>query len=153
MLSPSPLPFASTRETFGAGAAPGQALIDAQREATARAAPQLIIVLVPLFTVFLKFIFDRRRYYSEHLVHAFHLHAFVFLVLSRQPGTADPKSAERRAVAVIPLTNAPLTHRRTSARRATKSTISKFSSRAHTTTSVNRPSENHSKCATFCTYR
>ena len=78
----SPVPLFLQFESFGSGAAALLALGDTQREASARAAPQLVIVLVPLFTVFLKYAFDHRRYYSEHLVHAFHLHAFALLMLS-----------------------------------------------------------------------
>ncbi len=45
-------------------------------------APPIIFFLVPLFAALLKIVyFNKRRYYTEHLVLALHNHSFVFLAL------------------------------------------------------------------------
>ncbi len=45
--------------------------------------PKTVFVLVPVFALILKLLYvRRRRYYIEHLVFAFHVHAFLFLIFT-----------------------------------------------------------------------
>jgi hypothetical protein len=45
--------------------------------------PKALFVLLPIFALCLKLVYlRRRRFYSEHLVFALHLHAFVFIALT-----------------------------------------------------------------------
>jgi hypothetical protein len=45
--------------------------------------PKALFVLLPIFALCLKLVYlRRRRFYSEHLVFALHLHAFVFMALT-----------------------------------------------------------------------
>lgn len=75
-----------------------------RREVGARmmaAAPYLVFALVPVYAAWLKLVTWRRRMrYGEHLVFAFHLHAFAFLALlvGLAPGPA----------AWVPLVGIPL---------------------------------------------
>jgi len=44
--------------------------------------PKLMLLLVPLFAIVMKISYPfARRYYIEHLIHAFHGHAFLFLAI------------------------------------------------------------------------
>ncbi len=45
--------------------------------------PKLMFLMLPLFALFLKLVYIRRKkYYIEHLVFSMHYHAFVFLLLT-----------------------------------------------------------------------
>lgn len=58
-----------------------RAWIDSQSAAAARAASQILILLVPVLGLLLRLMYPGRRTYVEHLVHALHLQAFLFLAL------------------------------------------------------------------------
>ena len=52
------------------------------KDRTISLAPYAIFAFVPVFALFTQLLYLRRRmYYGEHLVYAFHVHAFAFLVL------------------------------------------------------------------------
>ncbi|MEO8104203.1 MAG: DUF3667 domain-containing protein [Betaproteobacteria bacterium] len=52
------------------------------RDRTISMAPYAMFVCLPIFALFTRILyFNRRLYYGEHVVYAFHVHAFAFLLL------------------------------------------------------------------------
>jgi Protein of unknown function (DUF3667) len=52
-------------------------------EAITHDMPKLMFLLLPMFALILKIAFSRsKKFYIEHLIYSFHLHSFVFLVLT-----------------------------------------------------------------------
>lgn len=52
------------------------------KDRTISLAPYAMFAFVPVFALFTRLLYLRRRmYYGEHLVYAFHIHAFAFLIL------------------------------------------------------------------------
>ncbi|PWV53320.1 DUF3667 domain-containing protein [Chitinophaga sp. S165] len=59
----------------------GEAVINLLVEKTQHAVPKLMFLLLPLFALFLKLFYDRKKYYyADHAIFSLHFHSAVFLL-------------------------------------------------------------------------
>ena len=59
----------------------GEAVVELLVEKTQHAIPKLMFLLLPLFALFLKLFYDRKKYYyADHAIFSLHFHSAVFLL-------------------------------------------------------------------------
>lgn len=59
----------------------GEAVVNILVEKTQHAIPKLMFLLLPLFALFLKLFYDRKKYYyADHAIFSLHFHSAVFLL-------------------------------------------------------------------------